>query len=107
MLKALQVHASKHALVYLIAVGLGLASFGTNFYDNFWPLEPENMAKLGWWQVLGAILKSMSGAISIVVGYLLRGPAQTNPEKRNNPEPENPPALHPDDNFGKLPNQDP
>lgn len=67
--------------MYAIAVGLGLQAFGTGFYDNFWPIEPEDMAKLGWWQVLAAVLKSMSFSIGIVVGYLIKGPQQ---EARSN-----------------------
>lgn len=65
-------HAGKHAMFYAIAVGFGLQAFGTGFYDNFWPIEPPEMAKLGWWQVLAALLKSMSFAIGIMVGYALK-----------------------------------
>jgi hypothetical protein len=74
MWSILKRHAARHALVYVIAVGLGLQAFGTGFYDNFWPIEPEDMAKLGWWQVCAAVLKSMSFSIGIVVGYLIKGP---------------------------------
>jgi len=74
MWQALRHHAGKHALFYLIAGGFGLQAFGTGFYDNFWPIEPADMAKLGWWQVLAAVLKSLSFAVGIVVGYLLKGP---------------------------------
>lgn len=65
-------HAGKHAMFYAIAVGFGLQAFGTGFYDNFWPIEPPDMAKLGWWQVLAAFLKSCSFAIGIMVGYALK-----------------------------------
>ncbi len=67
-------HAAKHALFYVIALGFGLQAFGTGFYDNFWPIEPADMAKLGWWQIVAALLKSLSFAVGIVVGYLLKGP---------------------------------
>lgn len=64
--------ASKQAMFYVIAIGFGMQAFGTGFYDNFWPLDPPEMAKLGWWQVLAAVLKSMSFAIGIMVGYALK-----------------------------------
>jgi hypothetical protein len=80
MFETLKRHAGKHALFYVIALGLGMQAFGTGFYDNFWPLEPEDMAKLGWWQVVAAVLKSMSFAIGIVVGYLIKSP-QPEPSK--------------------------
>jgi hypothetical protein len=76
MKEALKAHAAKHALVYAIAIGLGLQAFGTGFYDNFWPIEPEDMALLGWWQVVAAFLKSISFSIGIVVGYLIKTPEQ-------------------------------
>ncbi len=84
MLEAFKRHAGKHALFYVIALGFGLQAFGTGFYDNFWPLEPEDMAKLGWWQILAAFLKSLSFAVGIVVGYLLKGPqAEPNSEMKS------------------------
>lgn len=81
MLEALKRHAGKHALFYVIALGFGLQAFGTGFYDNFWPIEPADMAKLGWWQILAAVLKSLSFAVGIVVGYLLKGPQATTEPK--------------------------
>lgn len=65
-------HAGKHAMFYAIVIGFGLQAFGTNFYDNFWPIEPINMKALGWWQVVAAFVKSCSGAIGIMVGYALK-----------------------------------
>ena len=82
-------HAKRHALVYVIATGMGLQAFGTGFYDNFWPIEPADMAKLGWWQVAAALLKSCSFAIGIVVGYLLRGPSTDKID--DTPKPTTPP----------------
>ncbi len=70
--KTLGEHAGKHAMFYAIVVGFGLQAFGTNFYDNFWPLDPINMKALGWWQVIAAFVKSCSGAIGIMVGYCLK-----------------------------------
>lgn len=87
MFESLKRHASRHALVYAIAVGLGLQAFGTGFYDNFWPIEPADMAKLGWWQVLAALLKSMSFSIGIVVGYLIKGPAANDGASNSTPTP--------------------
>lgn len=69
----------RHALVTLIALGMGLQAFGTGFYDNFWPVEPEDMARLGWWQVTALVLKSMSFAIGIVVGYLIKPAEKSTP----------------------------
>lgn len=74
MWKALQDHAGKHALVYAIALGLGLQALFTGFYDNFWPIEKEDMARLGWWQIVAAVGKSLSFSIGIVVGYLIKSP---------------------------------
>lgn len=74
MFKALQQHAEKHAMFYLITIGFGLQAFGTSFYDNFYNIPPPNMADLGWWQVLALVLKSMSFAVGIMVGYLIKPP---------------------------------
>ncbi len=74
MRKAIQEHAKAHALVYCIAIGMGLQGFGTAFYDNFWSVEPADMSRLGWWQVTALVLKSFSGAIGIVIGYLIEKP---------------------------------
>ncbi len=75
MWSELKSHAAKHALVYAVAMGMGLQGFFTGFYDNFWPIEPDMMAKLGWWQQLAAFFKSLSFAMGIVVGYLINRPA--------------------------------
>lgn len=77
----------KHAMFFAIVIGFGLQAFGTGFYDNFWPIEPPEMAKLGWWQVLAALLKSMSFAIGIMVGYALRGPQAASDAKPTPPAP--------------------
>ena len=81
---AISRHAVRHVMLYVIVLGLGLQAFCTAFYDNFWPVEPENMVKLGWWQVLALWLKSFSFGIGIMVGYLIKPPpipdtGQTNP----------------------------
>ena len=81
LVKAMKEHAAKHALVYAVAMGMGLQGFFTGFYDNFWPIEPENMAKLGWWQVVAAVFKSLSFAMGIVVGYLINRP-QAGPDSK-------------------------
>lgn len=74
MRRALYLHVARHAMLYVIAVGMGLQAFFTGFYDNFWPLEPADMAKLGWWQIVAAFGKSISFSLGIVVGYLLKRP---------------------------------
>lgn len=76
MWNSIQAHAAKHALFYVIAMGLGLQAFGTAFYDNFYNIPPTNMADLGWWQIVALLLKSASFAVGIVVGYLIRSPSQ-------------------------------
>lgn len=78
---AIGAQASKQAMFYVIAVGFGLQAFGTGFYDNFWPLDPPQMKTLGWWQVVAALLKSMSFAIGIMVGYALK-------DRNNEPKPD-------------------
>lgn len=75
MIEALKAHAARHALAYVVVVGFGLQAFGTAFYDNFWTLEPPQMRALGWWQVVALILKSLSFAVGIMVGYLIKSPA--------------------------------
>lgn len=72
---ALHRHVARHALAYIVAAAMGLQAFFTGFYDNFWPIEPADMAKLGWWQILAAFGKSISFALGIVVGYLIKSPA--------------------------------
>lgn len=86
---AFSTSARKHAMFLAIIVGFGLQAFGTGFYDNFWPIEPSDMAKLGWWQVLAAVLKSCSFAIGIMVGYALKGPQDA--VKADAPKPTEPP----------------
>lgn len=76
MWKVIQAHAAGHALVYVIAIGLGLQALFTGFYDNFWPIEPADMSKLGWWQITAAVGKSFSFSIGIVVGYLIKAPTK-------------------------------
>lgn len=76
-MRFLAVHFQRHALFYAIACGMGLQGFFTGFYDNFWPIEPADMVKLGWWQITAALFKSFSFAIGIVVGYLVKGPSSS------------------------------
>lgn len=95
MLKTLQLHAARHALMYAIALGLGLQALCTGFYDNFWPIEPADMARLGWWQILAAGLKSVSFSIGIVVGYLIKSPANGAETKSETSPPFAPPPSSP------------
>ncbi len=83
-------HASRHALFYVIAMGLGLQAFGTAFYDNFYVIAPPSMEELGWWQVVALVLKSTSFAVGIVVGYLIKSPNET---KNENSVPSSTPAA--------------
>lgn len=69
---AIRRNMARHAGLYVICSLLGLQAFFTGFYDNFWPIEPEQMAKLGSWQVLAALFKSLSFALGIAVGYILK-----------------------------------
>lgn len=86
MTRMLSSHFQRHALFYAIACGMGLQGFFTGFYDNFWPIEPADMAKLGWWQIFAAFGKSISFAVGIVVGYLIKGP--NTPESTPTPKPQ-------------------
>ncbi len=86
MWKSLQQHAAKHSMFYAIGIFLGLQGFFTGYYDNFWPIEREDMAKLGWWQVIAALFKSLSFALGIVAGYMIKQPAPgSGPADETNP----------------------
>jgi hypothetical protein len=74
MFRALHGHAAKHAIFYSIAFCLGCQGFFTSMYDNFWTLEPEAMAKLGWWQIVAVLCKAMSVPVGILAGYLIKAP---------------------------------
>lgn len=78
---AVKTGGAMNVMFLVIVIGLGLQAFGTGFYDNFWPIEPEQWVKLGWWQKLAAFLKSGSFAIGIMVGYALNPRANGNAEK--------------------------
>lgn len=73
---AMRVHFAKHAGMYVVTFLLGFQALCTGFYDNFWIIEPAGMEKLGWWQVLAAFGKSLSFALGIAVGYILK-PVET------------------------------
>lgn len=76
MKAALQAHVAKHALSYVIALLLGFGASLTAVYDNFWSVEPDQMAKIGWWQVLALIAKCMAPFATAVVGYLIKSPIE-------------------------------
>ncbi len=65
-------HFARHAMMYVIVVGLGAQGFFTSFYDAFWTVEPPDMAKLGWWQVVALFAKSLAPAVGVMVGYILK-----------------------------------
>ncbi len=85
MLEALQRHFSRHAGAYTIASLLGLQGFCTAYYDNFWPIEPDQMQKLGWWQVAAAFVKSLSFGLGVLVGYLIKPPNTEATKTETNP----------------------
>ena len=87
MWNALKAHFAKHALFWVIATGLGGQAFFTALYDNFYPIPPANMADLGWWQVASLLAKSLSFALGIVVGYLIKSPNGEKPEGTTPPFP--------------------
>jgi len=72
----LQQHVTKHALSYVIALLLGFGASLTAVYDNFWSLEPDQMAKIGWWQVIALVAKCMAPFATAVVGYLIKSPIE-------------------------------
>ena len=76
MRAALQEHVAKHALSYVIALLLGCGASLTAVYDNFWALEPEQMAKIGWWQIIALVAKCMAPFATAVVGYLIKSPIE-------------------------------
>lgn len=65
-------HFARHAMLYVIVIGLGAQGFCTAFYDNFWTVEPADMAKIGWWQVAALFLKSLAPALGVAIGYILK-----------------------------------
>ncbi|MEY2878210.1 MAG: hypothetical protein RLZZ15_590 [Verrucomicrobiota bacterium] len=79
MRAALTAHVAKYALSYVIALLLGLGASLTAVYDNFWSLEPEQMAKIGWWQVVALTAKCISPFATAVVGYLIKSPLEKAP----------------------------
>ncbi len=81
MWNAIQRHAAKHALTYLIALLLGLAASLTAVYDNFWTVEREDMAVLGWWQVGAMGAKCVAPFATTVVAYLIKSPISENATK--------------------------
>jgi hypothetical protein len=76
---ALQTHIARHALTYLIALLLGFAASLGAIYDNFWSVEPDQMAKLGWWQVVGLVAKCIAPFATTVVAYLIKSPVESSP----------------------------
>lgn len=86
-------HFARHSLSYTIAALLGFTAGFVAVYDNFWPLEPADMAKLGWWQILAVLAKCTAAASTAIVGYLIKSPIQSEP----------PPAPKPEDPYAKLP----
>jgi hypothetical protein len=69
-------HLQRHALSYTIAALLGFTAGFVAVYDNFWPLEPSDMARLGWWQVVAIAAKCVAAASTAIVGYLIKSPVQ-------------------------------
>lgn len=80
MWETLKNHFAKHALFWVIALGMGGQAFFTALYDNFYPIPRANMAELGWWQVGALLGKSLSFALGIVVGYLIKTPGNEQKE---------------------------
>lgn len=85
MIAALQDHVAKHALSYLIALLLGCGASLTAVYDNFWTLEPGDMAKIGWWQVVALVCKCVAPFATAVVGYLIKSPIEKDQPKAPTP----------------------
>ena len=74
MWNAIQKHAAKHAMTYLVALLLGIAASFTAVYDNFWILEPKDAAALGWWQWMALFAKCIAPFATTVVAYLIKSP---------------------------------
>ena len=86
MRAALQDHVAKHALSYVIALLLGFGASLTAVYDNFWSLEPDQMAKIGWWQIVALVAKCMAPFATAVVGYLIKSPLEKEQPKPVTPQ---------------------
>ena len=85
--QALYNHVANHALSYVVALLLGLGASLTAVYDNFWVVEPADMAKLGWWQVMALVAKCIAPFATAVVGYLIKSPLEKDkPETTNQPK---------------------
>jgi hypothetical protein len=85
MFTALQSHFAKHALTWVIATLLGLAASFTAVYDNFWIIEREDMAKLGWWQIVAVTVKCIAPFATTVVAYLIKSPVGAVAEEKQKP----------------------
>lgn len=73
-------HLGKHGSAYLTAAAIALSASLTAYYDNFGGLTAEQVAALGWWQVLALGAKVLNPGVVALVGYLMKSPLSKNPE---------------------------
>ena len=86
MWDAIQRHAARHAITYVIATLLGIAASFTAIYDNFWIVEAEAAAKLRWWHWMALWAKCIAPFATTVVAYLIKSPiAEPQPVGGTNP----------------------
>ena len=74
MWDAIQRHAARHAMTYLVAMLLGFAASFTAIYDNFWIVETDQAAKFRWWHWMALWAKCIAPFATTVVAYLIKSP---------------------------------
>jgi hypothetical protein len=74
MFTAIQLHAAKHAMTYLVAMLLGLAASMTAIYDNFWIITPEQAGTFRWFHWMALWAKCLAPFATTVTAYLIKSP---------------------------------
>ena len=85
MWDAIQRHAARHAMTYLVALLLGVAASFTAIYDNFWIIEADQAAKLHWWHWMALWAKCIAPFATTVVAYLIKSPLSDKEPGGTNP----------------------
>lgn len=90
MFDALQRHAARHAMTYLVALLLGVAASFTAIYDNFWIVTPEQAAAFRWYHWMALWAKCIAPFATTVVAYLIKSPLTPDSGHTNPPIPSRP-----------------
>lgn len=91
MLNALQRHAARHAMTYLVALLLGFAASFTAIYDNFWIVKPDDADAFRWYHWLALWSKCIAPFATTVVAYLIKSPLSGENGSTQPPFPSTPP----------------